>query len=86
MHTPICQLNEIPPSPSPPSLSTQVGIGVISPASELAANPIENAIALMPLSEAAKEPVTLPKGAIRYALTLRGDESDEVPSLALNHH
>jgi hypothetical protein len=54
----------------------QVGVGVISPADELAAAPVPNAIALFALKEVAKG-VSMPEGAIRMAVTVGGDETDE---------
>uniref|UniRef100_A0A7S0TXQ2 4-hydroxy-3-methylbut-2-en-1-yl diphosphate synthase n=1 Tax=Hemiselmis andersenii TaxID=464988 RepID=A0A7S0TXQ2_HEMAN len=56
----------------------EVGIGVISDAADLEASPIANAIALYSLEEAAKSSVKLPKGAIRYAITVSGNEEDAV--------
>jgi (E)-4-hydroxy-3-methylbut-2-enyl-diphosphate synthase len=54
----------------------EVGVGVIAPAQELAATPLPNAIALFPLSQVAKGEAKMPEGAIRMAITVRGDESD----------
>jgi len=54
-----------------------VGVGVIAPAAELAANPLPNAIALFSLSEVAKGGIKMPEGAIRMAVSVGGDESDD---------
>jgi len=55
----------------------EVGIGIIIPAAELAKAPLENAIALFELKDAAKNGANMPDKAIRYAITLRGDETDD---------
>lgn len=55
----------------------EVGVGVVAPAAELEANPIPNAIALFSLRDIAKGDVKMPEGAIRKAITVGGDESDE---------
>ena len=55
----------------------EVGVGVLVPAEELAAAPIPNAVAVFTLSQVAKGEAKMPEGAIRMAITVRGDESDE---------
>eukprot|EP00277_Geminigera_cryophila_P023702 CAMPEP_0179464298 /NCGR_PEP_ID=MMETSP0799-20121207/46154_1 /TAXON_ID=46947 /ORGANISM="Geminigera cryophila, Strain CCMP2564" /LENGTH=739 /DNA_ID=CAMNT_0021268021 /DNA_START=24 /DNA_END=2243 /DNA_ORIENTATION=+ len=55
----------------------EVGVGVLAPAAELVANPIANAIAVFSLEHVAKKETTMPEGALRMAITVRGDESDE---------
>jgi len=55
----------------------EVGVGVLCAAEELAARPIPNAIAVYDLKQMPGKDAKLPEGAIRYAVTVRGDESDE---------
>jgi (E)-4-hydroxy-3-methylbut-2-enyl-diphosphate synthase len=54
----------------------EVGVGVLAPAQELTAAPILNAIAVFALSEVAKGEAKMPEGAMRMAISVRGDESD----------
>jgi (E)-4-hydroxy-3-methylbut-2-enyl-diphosphate synthase len=54
----------------------EVGVGVLAPAQELTAAPIPNAIAVFALSEVAKGEAKMPEGAMRMAISVRGDESD----------
>jgi (E)-4-hydroxy-3-methylbut-2-enyl-diphosphate synthase len=54
----------------------EVGVGVLAPAKELTAAPIPNAIAVFALSEVAKGEAKMPEGAMRMAISVRGDESD----------
>ena len=44
----------------------EVGIGIIVPAAELAKAPLENAIALIELKDAAKNGANMPDKAIRW--------------------
>ena len=55
----------------------EVGVGVLVPAAELAERPVPNAIAVFPLADVASGNAKLPGGAIRMAVTVRGDETDE---------
>mmetsp|Transcript_18382 Transcript_18382/g.37224 ORF Transcript_18382/g.37224 Transcript_18382/m.37224 type:complete len:753 (+) Transcript_18382:107-2365(+) len=55
----------------------EVGTGVIVPAEELEKNPLENAVALMSLTEAVAKNGKLPDGAIRLAVEIDGSEDDE---------
>ena len=41
----------------------EVGVGVLAPAAELAANPLPNAIAVVSLRDVAKGDVKMPEGA-----------------------
>ena len=52
----------------------EVGVGVLAPAAELAANPVPDAVAVVPLAEMAD--AKLPEGAVRMAVSVRGDEPD----------
>jgi len=71
----------------PPSSDTQartalrrlieVSMGVIVPAAELEKDPLPNAVALLSLEEAIANDGSLPDGAIRMAISLDGNESDE---------
>ncbi|KIZ04819.1 hypothetical protein MNEG_3143 [Monoraphidium neglectum] len=54
----------------------EVGVHVISPAATLAVDPLEGAVALVPLKDAASGAVQLPQGAARLALEIDGTESD----------
>mmetsp|Transcript_20976 Transcript_20976/g.35816 ORF Transcript_20976/g.35816 Transcript_20976/m.35816 type:complete len:751 (+) Transcript_20976:58-2310(+) len=56
----------------------EVGTGVIVPAEELTKNPLENAVALMSLTEAAEANGQLPDGAIRLAIEIDGTEDDDL--------
>jgi len=56
----------------------EVGTGVIVPAEELKKNPLENAVALMSLTEAAESNGQLPDGAIRLAVEIDGTEDDDL--------
>mmetsp|Transcript_33440 Transcript_33440/g.60236 ORF Transcript_33440/g.60236 Transcript_33440/m.60236 type:complete len:749 (-) Transcript_33440:619-2865(-) len=56
----------------------EVGTGVIVPAKELEENPLENAVALVSLTEAVESNGKLPEGAIRLAVEIDGNESDDV--------
>jgi len=56
----------------------EVGTGVIAPAAELEARPLENAVALVSLAEAAATDGKLPAGAIRLAVAIDGTEDDDV--------
>ncbi|KAL7469079.1 hypothetical protein ACHAXS_009323 [Conticribra weissflogii] len=55
----------------------EVGTGVIVPAEELEKNPLENAVALMSLTDAVAKDGKLPEGAIRLAIEIDGSEDDE---------
>jgi len=55
----------------------EVSMGVIVPAAELEKDPLPNAVALLTLEEAIANDGKLPDGAIRLAISLNGDESDE---------
>lgn len=55
----------------------EVSMGVIVPAEELEAKPLENAIALMNLEDAIEKNGQLPDGAVRLAVTVNGNESEE---------
>jgi len=54
----------------------EVGVGVLAPIAELTANPLPDAVAVVPLAEMAG--AKMPEGAVRMAVTVRGDESDEL--------
>jgi len=56
----------------------EVGTGVIVPAEELKKNPLDNAVALMSLTEAAEGNGQLPDGAIRLAIEIDGTEDDDL--------
>lgn len=56
----------------------EVGTGVIVPAKELEENPLENAVALVSLTDAVESNGKLPEGAIRLAVEIDGNESDDV--------
>ena len=56
----------------------EVGTGVIVPAEELEKNPLDNAVALMSLTEAAEASGKLPDGAIRLAIEIDGTEDEEL--------
>ncbi|GAX26950.1 (E)-4-hydroxy-3-methylbut-2-enyl-diphosphate synthase [Fistulifera solaris] len=55
----------------------EVSMGVIVPAEELEKDPLPNAVALMDLEDAIACGGKLPAGAIRLAVTIKGDESEE---------
>lgn len=59
----------------------EVGVHVLCPADVLRASPLPDALALMPLREAAAAMraggVVLPQGAARLAVTIDGTESEE---------
>lgn len=55
----------------------EVSVGVIVPAAELEKDPLPNAVALYTLEEAIAKNGALPEGAIRMAVTINGDESEE---------
>jgi len=55
----------------------EVGTGVIVPAEELEKNPLENAVALVSLTDAVESNGKLPEGAIRLAVEIDGSEDDE---------
>jgi len=55
----------------------EVGTGVIVPADELEKNPLENAVALVSLTDAVASGGKLPEGAIRLAVEIDGSEDDE---------
>eukprot|EP00533_Pseudo-nitzschia_delicatissima_P005088 CAMPEP_0116086870 /NCGR_PEP_ID=MMETSP0327-20121206/5077_1 /TAXON_ID=44447 /ORGANISM="Pseudo-nitzschia delicatissima, Strain B596" /LENGTH=751 /DNA_ID=CAMNT_0003577933 /DNA_START=107 /DNA_END=2362 /DNA_ORIENTATION=+ len=55
----------------------EVSVGVIVPAAELEKDPLPNAVALLDLEAAIANDGALPEGAIRLAVTINGDESDE---------
>jgi len=54
----------------------EIGVGIVAPAAALAANPVDNAIALVSGKEAVAG-VSLPEGAVRMAITLDGTEMAE---------
>mmetsp|Transcript_28196 Transcript_28196/g.60062 ORF Transcript_28196/g.60062 Transcript_28196/m.60062 type:complete len:758 (-) Transcript_28196:95-2368(-) len=56
----------------------EVGTGVIVPAEELEKNPLENAVALVSLTDAVESNGKLPEGAIRLAVEIDGSEDDDV--------
>lgn len=55
----------------------EVGTGVVVPAKELEKNKLENAVALLTLTEAIETNGQLPEGAIRLAVEIDGTEDDE---------
>jgi len=55
----------------------EVSVGVIVPAAELEKDPLPNAVALLSLKEAIANDGKLPDGAIRFAITIDGNEDDE---------
>jgi len=55
----------------------EVSMGVVVPAEELEAKPLENAVALMDLKDAIAKDGKLPEGAIRLAVSVDGTESEE---------
>lgn len=55
----------------------EVSVGVIVPAEELEKRPLVNAVALMDLSEAIAKNGKMPEGAIRLAIAIHGDESED---------
>lgn len=55
----------------------EVNVGVIVPKEELESRPLDNAVALMTLGEAVECGGELPEGAIRLAIELHGDETEE---------
>ena len=59
----------------------EIGVGIIAPIDALAANPVKNAIALVPAKEAAG--ATMPEGAARMAITFDGSETAEEIAAAL---
>lgn len=56
----------------------EVSMGVIVPAEELEKDPLPNAVALMDLEDAVAKNGQLPEGAIRLAVTINGDEEEDV--------
>ena len=56
----------------------EVSMGVIVPAEELEKDPLPNAVALMSIEDAIAKNGKLPEGAIRLAVSLNGDEDEEV--------
>jgi len=56
----------------------EVGVGVLAPAEVLAKTPLPNAIATFDLAKVAEGKVEMPDKAVRMAISVRGDESDEV--------
>lgn len=56
----------------------EVSVGLIAPVSELEKDPLPNAIALMDLEDAIAKKGELPTGAIRLAVSVNGDEDDDV--------
>lgn len=56
----------------------EVGTGVIVPKEELERNPLENAVAMVSLTEAVETNGALPEGAIRLAVEIDGSEDDEL--------
>jgi len=56
----------------------EVGTGVIVPAEELEKNSLDNAVALMSLTDAVKSNGKLPAGAIRLAVEIDGSEDDDI--------
>eukprot|EP00522_Entomoneis_paludosa_P011388 CAMPEP_0172451102 /NCGR_PEP_ID=MMETSP1065-20121228/9259_1 /TAXON_ID=265537 /ORGANISM="Amphiprora paludosa, Strain CCMP125" /LENGTH=751 /DNA_ID=CAMNT_0013203005 /DNA_START=90 /DNA_END=2345 /DNA_ORIENTATION=- len=55
----------------------EVSVGVIVPVEELEKDPLPNAVALMTLEQASAKNGELPEGAIRFAVSLDGTESEE---------
>ena len=59
----------------------EVGVHIIAPAEELRRNPLKNAVALLPLAEAAQlaseGQSALPEGAARLAVTVDGRETEQ---------
>jgi len=55
----------------------EVSMGIVVPAEELEAKPLENAVALMSLKDAVAKDGKLPEGAIRLAVSVDGTESEE---------
>lgn len=58
----------------------EVSVGLIVPVEELEKSPLPNAVAFMTLDEAIERDGKLPLGAIRLAITINGDESEETLS------
>lgn len=56
----------------------EVGTGVIVPAEELERNPLQNAVALVGLTEAVASNGAIPEGAIRLAVEIDGTEDEDV--------
>ena len=56
----------------------EVSVGLIAPAEELEKDPLPNAIALMNLEDAVAKKGELPPGAIRLAITVNGNEDDDL--------
>eukprot|EP00879_Flechtneria_rotunda_P000533 GHRR01000637.1.p1 GENE.GHRR01000637.1~~GHRR01000637.1.p1 ORF type:complete len:730 (+),score=224.04 GHRR01000637.1:217-2406(+) len=54
-----------------------VGVHILAPAAELAANPLAGAVAVLSVREALATGGKVPAGAARLALTLDGSETDE---------
>lgn len=52
-------------------------VGVLAPIDELQRKPLPNAVAVAPLKQLANEPVLMPEGAARLAVTIDGTETDE---------
>lgn len=52
---------------------TKAGVGVMAPIAALEANPLPNAVAVVSLEDATKSggQVTLPAGAIRFAVSIK---------------
>ena len=59
----------------------EIGVGIVAPVDALAANPVANAIALVPAKDAGS--VTMPEGAARIAITFDGSETSEQIAAAL---
>jgi len=56
----------------------EISMGVVVPVEELEANPLPNAVALMDLEDAVARDGKLPEGAIRMAISVNGDEDDDM--------
>lgn len=55
----------------------EVSVGLIVPVEELEKDPLPNAVAYMTLDDAIKRNGELPPGAVRLAITVNGNETDE---------
>lgn len=76
-------MREIPPSTDKDARKAlkrlqEVNVGVIVPAEKLESDPIPNAVALMDIEDAIARKGALPEGAIRLAVTVTGNEDEEV--------
>jgi (E)-4-hydroxy-3-methylbut-2-enyl-diphosphate synthase len=61
----------------------EVGVGVLAAADALTASPLPGAVAVVSLAAAAAGPPALPEGAIRWAVTIDGTETDaQIATLA----